>query len=181
MGTKPWVAHIISMRPQGTALELERRRFKAIGLLKHGYSYRAVAKMVAASVSSVTRWMHAYREEGGMRALRVKSSPGRPCRLSDKQKERLLEILSAGPLERGYASDSWTLKRIGQVIAQEFHVRYCLSNLWTLMTEGFGWSCQRPTKKARERNEAAIRYWMYQAWPRLKKSRSAWSPFGFSG
>jgi hypothetical protein len=38
-----------------------------------------------------------------------------------------------------------------------------------------GWSCQRPTGRARQRDEAAIRRWKQVRWPQIKKkpSRSA--------
>lgn len=85
-----------------------------------------------------------------------------------------------GPLEAGYTTDLWTLKRIGRVIRREFGVRYSTSNVWNLM-KALGWSCQTPDKRARERNERAIRYWKYKVWPRIKKNRSAWSPLGPTG
>jgi hypothetical protein len=32
-----------------------------------------------------------------------------------------------------------------------------------------GWSLQRPAKRAKERNEQAVRNWMAKKWPELKK------------
>lgn len=80
----------------------------------------------------------------------------------------------------GYWTDVWTLKRIGEVIRKQFGVRYRLSSLWYLMTN-LGWSCQKPTKRAKERREAEIRYWKRHVWPHIKKGRKAWSPFGLPG
>jgi len=34
----------------------------------------------------------------------------------------------------------------------------------------FGWSWQKPARRARERDEAAIQRWVKQAWPRIKKT-----------
>jgi hypothetical protein len=33
-----------------------------------------------------------------------------------------------------------------------------------------GWSCQKPEKRARERDEEAIAGWRQMDWPRIKKS-----------
>ena len=165
------------MRPPGTPRSLEKRRLLSIRLLQAGHSYRAVAMQTGASLSSVVRWHQTFRKLG-KRGLRPRASPGRPSLLRLRQKERLLRILSEGPMEAGFMTDLWTLKRIRQVIRREFGVRYTISNVWKLM-QGLGWSCQKPDKRARERNEAAVRYWQQHVWPRIKKNRTTWSPFGF--
>ncbi|MCC7519006.1 MAG: winged helix-turn-helix domain-containing protein, partial [Verrucomicrobiae bacterium] len=40
------------------------------------------------------------------------------------------------------------------------------------LLQRLGWSCQRPTGRAIERNEDAIKAWKRQRWPELKKKRS---------
>ncbi len=167
------------MRPQGKPQALEKRRCRAIQLLEEGESYRAVALRVHASLSSVVRWHQAY-QKNGKEGLRPRPSPGRPPGLSDRQKQKLVRMLLAGPLEAGYSTDLWTLKRIGQVIQRHFGLRYGMANLWKLM-RALGWSRQKPETKARERNEQAIRYWKRHVWPHIKKGRTAWGPFGVPG
>lgn len=167
------------MRPYGDPRTLEKRRRQAIRLLKQGHTYRSVAQKVNSSLSSVVRWHQAYRKKG-RNGLKSTSNTGRPCLLSNRQKKTLLRVLVKGPLEAGYSTDLWTLKRIGQIIQKNFQVRYSTGNLWKLMN-GLGWSCQKPQKKAKERREEAIRYWKHHVWPHIKKGRSAWSPLGLPG
>jgi transposase len=100
--------------------------------------------------------------------------------LSARQKKKLLGILIKGPLESGYATDLWTLRRIGEVIEKHFGVRYCIASVWKVM-DSFRWSCQRPKTKARERNEAAIRRWKRHVWPGIKKSPKASGASGLLG
>ena len=164
------------MRPQGTPQSLEKRRLQAVRLLKAGKPYRAVAMTVGASLSSVVRWQQSYRSNG-KRGLRVKPSPGRTPLLNQRQKERLARLLLQGPLEAGYTTNLWTLRRIGELIRREFGISYTIANVWKLM-RAMGWSCQKPSKRDRERNEKAIRYWKQHVWPRIKKNRSTWSPLG---
>jgi transposase len=164
------------MRPQGTPQSLEKRRLEAVRLLKAGKPYRDVAMTVGASLSSVVRWQQSYRSNG-KRGLRVKPSPGRTPLLNQRQKERLARLLLQGPLEAGYTTNLWTLRRIGEVIRREFGISYTIPNVWKLM-QAMGWSCQKPSKRDRERNEKAIRYWKQHVWPRIKKNRSTWSPLG---
>ena len=145
------------MRPYGTPQQLENRRRKAVRLLKQGHGYHEVAEKLDASISSLVRWQQAYRKKG-WKGLKPKPRPKKPSRLSDKQKKTLVRILVKGPLEAGYSTDLWTLKRIGKVVRKNFGVRYCIGSLWNLM-DGLGWSAQKPQKRARERKEKAIRHW----------------------
>jgi len=159
------------MRPYGKPEILEKRRRRALRLLKAGHSYRSVAQEVLSSLSSVVRWYQQYRKDG-LKGLRPKPTPGRPSRLSQREKQKLVEILLEGPLAAGYATDLWTLKRVQEVIAKRFHVRYTIANVWQLM-QALGWSCQKPEPRARERNERAIRGWKRRAWTEVKKNRRA--------
>lgn len=165
------------MRPQGKPATLEKRRRRALRLLKAGHSYRSVATQLQSSLSSVVRWYQAYRKNG-LKGLRPRPTPGRPPILSQSEKEELVQILLKGPLQAGYMTDLWTLKRIGEVTKKRFGVGYSLSNLWHLMMS-LGWSCQMPEKRARERNERAIRLWKRREWPEIKKNRKTSRPSRF--
>jgi transposase len=158
------------MRPPGKSAELELRRHRAIELLETGYSHRAVAKTVQSSLSSVVRWQKAYRVDG-QEGLRSTPSPGRPPKMSKKEKKKLVTILLRGPLSSGYTTNLWTLGRIAEVINNEFGVRYTRSNCWHIL-RALGWSCQKPEKRAKERDEEAIRIWKRWVWPQLKKNRT---------
>ena len=167
------------MRPQGTPQQLEGRRLQALRLLKKGKSLSAVARWLGAAKSSVFRWYQAYQRQG-RKGLRPKPIPGRPPRLSESQKRRLRRWLLQSPLAFGYKTDLWTLKRIARLIEDQLHVRYHPNHVWRLLT-GMGWSCQKPEKRARERDERAIASWKRYRWPHIKKRRKAWGPSGLSG
>jgi len=155
------------MRPKGTAQQLERRRRRAIQLLKEGRSLSAVARALSASVSSVWRWRNAYQAQG-WEGLRARPSPGRVPRLSPAQGRRLLKTLLKGPRAAGYGTELWTLRRVADVIEWDFGVRYDLSAVWRILRR-LGWSCQKPQRRARERDEEAIRRWRRRKWPDIKK------------
>jgi transposase len=130
--------------------------------------------MLACAASSVMRWRNA-RARGGQKALRVRFSPGRPPRLTTAQKRRLVKILLKGAAGNGYRTDLWTLQRITDVIDNRFGVRYHRSHVARLL-HGLGWSCQKPERRALERDEAAIRRWKKEEWPRVKKTPRGWAP-----
>lgn len=78
--------------------------------------------------------------------------------------EQLREELLKGPPAHGYATELWTLPRIGKLIEKRFGVRYHPGHLWWLLRR-MGWSCQKPARQAKERDEAAIRAWREKRWP----------------
>jgi transposase len=164
------------MRPPGTAPQLERRRRQAIRLLKAGNTLSAVARAVSASVSSVFRWYETYRKKG-LTGLRPRPTPGWPPKLSLSQKKRLTTVLVKGPLAAGYRTDLWTLKRVAQMIRKQFGVAYHPCHVWKLLGS-LGWSCQKPERRALQRDEAAIAHWKRSRWPHIKKRRPLWRPSG---
>jgi len=72
---------ILGMRPQGSPDQLEKRRRRAVALLKKGETYREVARASGASLSSVVRWFQDFRRKGP-KGLESRPTLGRPCRLS---------------------------------------------------------------------------------------------------
>jgi len=159
------------MRPYGSQKTLEKRRWRALDLLKQGLNLSEIAAKVGSSVSSVFRWQQAAKE-GGRKALKSKPVPGRPPKLDARQKKQLTTILLAGAANCGYSTDLWTQKRVARVIEDRFHVGYHSNHMWRFLQE-IGWSVQKPTKRARERDEKAIARWKRRVWPHIKKSRPA--------
>jgi transposase len=133
-----------------------------------GKGIREAGRLVGASPSSVKRWEEAIGR-GGMEALKAKPHPGRTPRLSSRQKRQLVKILLRGPLAAGFGTDLWTCPRVAQVIRRTFAVSYHPGWVWYILRE-LDWTCQKPERRARERDEAAIERWRRKDWPRIKKS-----------
>ena len=162
------------MRPFGSAKALEARRRRAMALLAQDRSLTEVARKVGCHASAVMRWRNAARR-GGSTALRAKPVPGRPSRLGRRQIDRLVRLLLKGPLAWGYSTDVWTTKRIADLIAEEFGIRYHRDHVGRLLHR-LKWSCQKPDRRALERNEERIEQWKREEWPRIKKGLCTWAP-----
>ena len=155
------------MRPHGSPAQLEARRRRAVALLHKGLGVRSVARQIGCSPTSVSRWQ-AEVHAGGLTALRPKPPPGRPRRLTARHRQRLLTLLLKGAAAHGFSTDLWTLPRVAEVIARTFGVTYHPAHVWRIL-RGEGWSCQKPERRARERDEAAIQRWRAARWPHIKK------------
>lgn len=156
------------MRHSQKLKELERRRRRGARLLAAGESQAEVARRVGVSRQTVMRWDR-VRQNGGLEALRRARHFGRPERLSTEQREELVRLLKDGAIASGFPTELWTLPRIAQLLEQKFAVSMVPSSVWRLLGR-LGWSVQRPTGQARERDERAIRRWKAKRWPELKKS-----------
>lgn len=162
------------MRPKGSADRLEYRRQLASRLLDEGQGINEVARLVAASPSSVHRWKE-LKEQHGEAGLKSKPHPGRGCQLTAADQQQLVQVLVAGPMAAGYDTDLWTCARVAQVIQRRFGVSYHPDHVGRLL-HGLGFSCQYPDQRARERNEDAIRQWRLEEWPRIKKKPAKKKP-----
>jgi transposase len=152
----------------------QTRRIDAGRWFARGLSQAQVARRLGVSRQSASRWFHLWKADG-REGLRGAGRTGRKRRLSDEDLCRLEALLIEGPQAQGYETNLWTLRRIAQVVERHFAVRYHPGHVWKLLGQ-LGWSCQRPQRRARERNEAAIRRWLKYRWPRIKKKRATCAP-----
>jgi len=146
---------------------LEKRRFQAIRLFERGEKQSAIARQLKVVRQSVARWVQQYRA-GGKAALKKAGRAGRKPRLNEPQRQRLVKLLLGGPERLGYQTPLWTCPRVARLIEEEFGVRYHDGHVWKILVS-LGWSPQRPTGRARERNEEQIRRWRKKVWPAIKK------------
>jgi transposase len=149
--------------------ELRRRRVNGVRLLESGVWPAEVARRLGTSRQTVMRWERAI-EAGGRERLVKLGVRGRPRRLSDEQLQELGRLRKQGALSAGYATEMWTLPRIGALIQEKFGVHLANSSVWRVLGQ-MGWSVQRPAGQARQRDERAISIWKNKRWPELKKSQ----------
>ena len=167
-----------SMRPKGSPKFLEERRRSVIRFLNQKLSLYEIARRIGCHASSVMRWRNAL-QSGGRKALKAKPAPGRPPRLTLKQKKQLVHLMSQGAMAHGYRTELWTTQRIANLIEDRLGVRYHRNHVGKLLHK-IGWSHQKPERRAVERNEAAIAEWKRSVWPRVKKTPQGWQPISSS-
>ena len=153
---------------------LERRRMRAVRLFEQGETQAAVARRLGVSRTTAMRWVRSWEEEGRA-GLRAAGRAGRKPRLTAEQLADAEAVLLAGPIAFGYPTDYWTLPRVAEVIERVTDTRYHPGHVWRVLRK-LGWSRQKPTTRARERNEEAIQRWVKTTWPAVKKTPHAKGP-----
>src|SRR5438876_915902 len=159
-----------AMRPPGSPEELQRRRERALALLRQGYPPVEVAERAGVDRRSVRRWKAAVRERGA-KALRAQPVPGRPRKLDAPSLKELKRDLLKGAQAAGFPTDLWTCPRMAQLIRSRFGV--CCA-LWTGVTKSRSagrWSATSGKSSAGSKRNG----------PALKKSLPVEGASGFPG
>jgi transposase len=126
-----------------------------------------VARRLGVARQVAYRWQSAW-QRGGNAALASKGPAGPKARLTVKQTQQVTKALLAGPVAHGYKTALWTLPRVASLIEDLTGVAYHPGHVWRLLGAS-GFSCQRPERRAVERDEKEIRRWLRTDWPALKK------------
>jgi transposase len=147
----------------------EVRRVQAWHLSQQGWSQRQIAAALGVSEGAISQWMTQART-GGLDGLRGRPRPGAPRRLSIEELTHLPALLHRGAEAYGFHGQVWTRSRIAAVIRLEFGITYHPVHVGRLLIE-MRWSPQKPVRRARQRDEAAIAHWHHETWPALKKGR----------
>ena len=155
-----------------TRAQMAEHRLAAALLLRQGkLSQSEIAKRLGVTPAAVHKWRRRL-EEGGKRDLRRATAPGRPCKLTPEQEQRLSRLLDAGAVAAGFGSERWTLPRVQRLIEREFSVSYHARSLSGFLRRR-GWSRQQPESRDKRRDEELIRAWLEKDWPRIKKVTAA--------
>lgn len=118
------------MRPLGSAAELERRRRRAVELVRSGESPALIARILGVRRCSIYRWVDLARTARGLKA-----SPhrGPRPRLTSAQFSLLKKLLKRGACKHGWSSDRWTAKRVTELVRRQFGVRYHVEHMRHIM------------------------------------------------
>jgi transposase len=157
------------MSTHGSEPYSQEVRLRAVRLVcRDGWKTADVAKALGCSKRSVELWLQKSDRGRKPAALKTGTAPGATPKLNARQKQRLLQLLAAGPEAAGFAGQLWTSPRIADLIRREFGVSYHIGYLPTLL-KSLGWSVQKPKRQALERDQSVIDDWVAQDWPRIKK------------
>jgi len=154
-------------RLRKTDSSFEARRFRAWELKQQGWKQSLIAKALGVTPGAVSQWLKRAREEG-VGGLRRRLGGGAPRRLKTEERAKLPQLLARGAEAYGFQGEVWTRGRVAEVIWREFGVRYDPSHVGRIL-RACGWSRQKPIRRARQRNEEAIRLWREEHWPGVEK------------
>ncbi|MEK7082928.1 MAG: winged helix-turn-helix domain-containing protein [Patescibacteria group bacterium] len=146
---------------------LEQRRMRAGKLFRKGLTQAEIARILRVTPAAVNQWYVVWKKRG-MSGLKSKGHPGVETALTKEKAEKLKRAILKGPRSFGYTTNLWTLERIKAVAKKEAGLSFGITRVWHMVI-ALGFSCQKPVKRAVERDEKAITAWRLTTFPRLKK------------
>ena len=168
-GNQRTTQRLIALRRQAIHDNAARvaQRLHAIILSLEGRATTEIAGLLKVHRSTVPLWIEQYnrdREEGLLEGHRS----GRPSQLTPRQRQQLQDILDSGPVSCGLDTGVWTSPIIGEVIAQEWEVRFHPGHVRKLLRQ-LGYSVQRPTTKLVQADPIQKKRWVRYRYPHIKK------------
>lgn len=155
------------------------KRLLAILSLGEGYSVKTTAEVLKVSTESVRRWLEKYLIRGFW-GLKAKKSPGRPNKLTKRQKQELSEIIVAGPAKAGFSGNCWRSPMIQHLIYKKWQVFYAVNYLAQLL-KNMGFSYQKARFISDHLDKEKRQEWLNTTWPNtlaLAKKKDAYLLFG---
>jgi len=156
-------------RPIGTAVELERRRRRAVEAVDQGESPSTVARVLGVHETSVHRWRRQARQEAGLQAKPLRGpTPG----LSDYDLQLLERLLLQGAKHHGWPNNLWTAARVASLIRCYFGIDYHPEHVRKILKQRLNWSSQKPQRRAKEQDEKEVARWLDDDFRRIL--RQSW-------
>jgi transposase len=154
-------------RVSGEALAVLRGR--AVAMVTAGTSRRAAARMLGLHHNTIGRWLQAWRA-GGAAALAPRKRgrrPGEQLRLRPAQATALKRLISDQcPDQLKLPFALWTREAVQALIARRFGIDLARNTVGSYLRR-WGFTPQRPIRRAIEQRPERIRAWLAEDYPRL--------------
>ena len=146
---------------------LEAMRERAVRSVQDGESPEVVARIIGISRSTIYGWLAQYRR-GGWSALKAKPLFGRPPKLDGKKLKWVYDtVTQKNPMQLKFTFALWTREMVARLIKVKFNISLSLVSVGRLLAQ-LGITCQRPLHRALERDEALVRQWLKQDYPKIR-------------
>jgi len=140
-------------------------------MYRKGMTRIEIAPLVGAHRNTVGQWIREW-QAGGVKALRP-DQPGRPIgsgRRLTAEREAIVRrfITDRFPDQLKLPFALWTRDAVRQLIAQQFGIDLPIRTVgWYLKRWGF--TPQKPVRRAYERSEPAVRKWLDETYPAIRR------------
>jgi transposase len=156
------------MRKLPAAAQEERRR-QVIGLRQAGQTYDAIAAQVGLSPTGVFDICKRYAERGaaGLKTGPRGPGPGHGRFLDADQEAEARDLVrrhTPDELELPFAL--WSRAAVRELILRRFGVRLAVRTMGTYLAR-WGFTAQKPLRRAYEQDPAAVRRWLRRDYPAL--------------
>jgi transposase len=152
--------------PQKTQDEIRERAVKAV---LSGETQTHVAKIMGVSRSTVCIWCNKYKGLGKKSFKSKKRGNPQEPKLKGCQAATIVNIITdRHPEQLKLPFVLWTREAVRDLIKKKFNVEVSLSTVGRYL-EKWGFTSQKPAKRAYERNDKAVKKWLDEDYPKIKE------------
>jgi transposase len=153
----------------------QQLRNQAVRLRKAGRAYREIAEIVGVHLTTVCTWYKTYEREGekGIKLKLRGTKMGERRTLTPEREAELLRIItdkSPDQLKMDFAL--WTRGAVQDLIRQRWSIEMPIRTVGEYLKR-WGFTPQKPLKKAYEQNPATVKEWLDKEYPMIKKRAKA--------
>ena len=144
-------------------------RNRAVQAVLEGMTQAEAARVFGVHRNAVNRWIRRYREGGwaGLAEQRRGRRPGEQPALSERQQQELIALVrDSTPDQLGLAGFLWTRDAVAELLAQRYGVWLARTTVGGYL-RGWGFSPQRPQRRALEQNPVAVARWLATEFPAI--------------
>ena len=141
------------------------KRVSALLMLADQLPVSSVCARLGVGRSTLYSWLNAFLVDR-FSSLQRRKSPGRPPKLTPSQKQRLCELVAAGPEAAGCSTGCWHAALLQALIWREFGVMYTVHYVSELL-RNLGFSYQKARFVSDHLNEEKREEWLRETWPAL--------------
>ena len=145
-------------------------RSRAVRAVLDGMTQTQAARVVGVHHNAVNQWVKRYRQGGweGLAERRRGRRPGEQAALSEPQQQEVIALVrESTPDQLGLAGFLWTREAVAELIARRYGVRLARTTMGAYMG-GWGFSPQKPQRRALEQNPAAVARWLAETYPAIR-------------
>jgi transposase len=156
------------MRKLPAAAQEERRR-QVIGLRQSGMTYQEIADLVGLSRTGVFNICQRFEAEGakGLVSKRPGRKPGEQRLLNPAQEAEIQALIRRHtPDELGLPFALWSRAAVRALIARHCGVELAVRTVGKYLAR-WGFTAQKPIRRAYEQDPAAVRRWLRQDYPEI--------------
>ena len=160
----------VDMRKLPAAAQEERRR-QVIGLRQAGLTYDAIAAQVGLTRTGVFNICRRFAERGaaGLKSGPRGPAPGTGRYLDAAQEAEVRDLICRHtPDELDLPFALWGRTAVRELIRRRYRVRLAVRSTGSYLAR-WGFTAQKPVRRAYEQDPAAVRRWLRQDYPEIVK------------
>jgi transposase len=153
--------------PAAAQAALRRRAVRAV---LDGMTQAEAARVFGVHHNAVNRWIKRYRRGGwaGLSEQRRGRRPGEQAALSQHQQQEIMALVrESTPDQLGLPGFLWTRDAVAELITQRYGMWLARTTVGGYL-RGWGFSPQRPQRRALEQNPAAVARWLATEFPAIR-------------